>query len=590
MKLQFSLPIFTAIVFLISIQNAIAQTYTPSDRIPVADSTMNTQVSGSGNFNITGGVNKGQTLFHSFNDFSVPTNGSANFINSTNPRDIITRVTGGNFSDINGLVNSNGANLFLINPNGIVFGTGARLNVGRAFMASTANSLDLVSAGGKITFGTNPNGDAPLLSIAPNVIFDVSRLNMGGGAGQIRNFGTLQTTNNSQYIGLIGGNVTLDGGKIIAPGGRVDIGGLNSAGTASVNSDGLVFDGIGLSRSDISLSNGASVSVRANDTLNPVNPVFFPNAAAPGSSINISGNRVSIANSGSRFIANANNSINQSLGGLDAGLDVNSGVKTGKVGDIKIDATGDITIQKSAIFNLVRSGAEGTGGGIKFTGNNISISDKSEISTTLSQNAVGRGGNIDITARGNFNFSQPNYPDVTVALLDANTESTADSVIAASTYGRGDSGKITIAAGGDALVSDNSAISSSVSSTGLGSSGGIKVDANSLIVRNGGQLLSSAEGSTNQPGNTKNNSGNIDVTTKGDITIFGSNNITNLNPNNNDRFARIESNSFRTGDAGKVTITSGGKLSILNRSEISSSIRKGGTGTDYDRCQRNNTF
>ncbi len=581
MKPKLWLSFLTIIVLIPNAQIAKAQTYQPSNRTPVADSTLGTQVSGTGNnFNITGGLNRGQTLFHSFTDFSVPTNGQANFTKPVGNRDIITRVTGGVFSDINGLVNTNGANFFLINPSGIVFGTGAQLNVGKAFVGTTANSIDLVDGSGRlIKFGTNPNSDAPLLSVAPNVMFDVSRLTMGGGNGQISNFGTLQTTNNSQYIGLIGGNVTLDGGKIIAPGGRVDIGGLNSAGAVSVNSDGLVFDGISLSRSDVALSNGASVSVRANDTLSPVNPVFFPNAISPGSSINISGNKISISNSGDRFIANTSNSINQSLGGLDAGLDVNSGVKTGKIGNITLDATGDITIQKSALFNLVRSGAEGTGGGIKITGNNIAISDKSEISTTLAQNAVGSGGNIDITARGNFNFSQLNYPDVTVALLDANTESTADSLISASTYGSGDSGKITIAAGGDAVVSDNSAISSSVSSTGLGSSGGIKIDANSLIVRNGGQILTSVEGTTNQPGNTKHNSGNIDVTTKGDLTIFGSNTIANLNPNNYDRFARIETNSFRTGDAGKVTITSGGKLSILNRGEISSSIRKGGTGT-----------
>ena len=144
MKTKFWLPLVTLTNVVIITQPAIwqanAQTYQPTNRAPVADNTLGTQVSGNGNnFNITGGVNRGQTLFHSFTDFSVPTNGSANFANPVGNRDIITRVTGNLFSDINGTVNTNGANFFLINPNGIVFGTNARLNVGKAFVGSTAN-------------------------------------------------------------------------------------------------------------------------------------------------------------------------------------------------------------------------------------------------------------------------------------------------------------------------------------------------------------------------------------------------------------------------------------------------------------------
>jgi filamentous hemagglutinin family protein len=237
MKSKFSLSLLILTSLVVSIQSAnaqqipIAQPYKASDRIPVADSTqIGTQVSGNGSiFNITGGVNKGQTLFHSFTDFSVPTDGTANFVNSTNPRDIITRVTGNVFSDINGTVNTNGANFFLINPNGIVFGTKAQLNVGRAFVGSTANSIDLVDAGGgTFNFGVNREGDAALLTFNSNVLFNPSRLIISGsnpGTKGIENYGTLQTTNDNQYIASIGGNVTLNGGKIITPGGRIDLGG-----------------------------------------------------------------------------------------------------------------------------------------------------------------------------------------------------------------------------------------------------------------------------------------------------------------------------------------------------------------------------
>ena len=564
MKPKFTLSFLTLTTLVVGTQNAIAQTYQPTNRTPVSDNTLGTQVSGTGNnFNITGGVSKGQTLFHSFTDFSVPTNGQANFTNPVGNRDIITRVTGNLFSDINGSLNTNGANFLLINPNGVVFGNNAQLNVGQTFVGSTANSIDLVGGGNTIKFGVNSSGDAALLSVAPNVLFDVSRLNLGGGNGAISNFGTLQTNNQSQYIGLIGGNVSLNGGKIIAPGGRVDLGGLNSAGDVSVNSQGLGFNGTGLERSNVTIANGASVSVRANQTLNPVVPAFFPTAVAPGSSINIGANRIDISNSGNRYISTQQNPINRELGGLDAGLEVNSGVKTGTIGNISLDATGDVQIQRGAIFNLVRSGAEGTGGGIKIVGNNIIVTDKSEISTSLSENATGRGGDIEIFARGNFSLFEPNYPDV-LALKDS-----PESLVAASTHGRGNSGKVTISAKGSVVVSDNNIIASSIGATGAGDSGQIKIDASSVTLNNGGQILTNgAESPTGAVGST----GNIDITTTGDITIRGSNIVENVNENSL-QLSRVSTNNSRKGNAGKITMTAPGKLSVLNRGTIVSSIR-----------------
>jgi filamentous hemagglutinin family protein len=575
MKTKFWLSFLTLSGLVFTSQIVCAQTYQPTNRTPVADNTLGTQVSGNGNnFDITGGLTKGQTLFHSFTDFSVPTNGQANFLNPAGNRDMITRVTGGLFSDINGTLNSNGANLFLINPNGIVFGANAQLNVGKAFVTSTANGINLVDGSGRgIIFGTNPNGDAPLLTINPDVLFNVSSLTMGGGNGAISNFGTLQTTNDSQYIGLIGGNVNFNGGKIIAPGGRVDIGGLKTNGTVSINGEGLVFNGANSARSDVSIANGSSINVRASQTLNPVDPIFFPSAVSPGSSINISANKLDLSNSGSRFIATTNNSINQASGGLDAGLDVNSGSKTGTVGNIKLDATGDIKIQKSAIFNLVRSGSQGNGGGIKITGNNIAVTDKSEISTNLSENATGRGGDIEINAKGNFDLAQPAAANIrTLALL-----STPDSVISANTAGNGNAGKITIAAKGKVLVRDTNTIASNVEATGAGDSGGIKIDASSLTVTNGGQILTFAIASkTGQKGNA----GNIDIKTTGDITIFGSKDPTVLKTMR-DRLkplARIASTTFRSGNAGKVTLIAPRKLLVSNRGAIWSQLRENGVG------------
>jgi filamentous hemagglutinin family protein len=498
---------------------ASGQALPPSVRTPQADQTLGTQVSGNGNnFNITGGLNRGQTLFHSFKDFSIPTGGAANFNNPVGTRDIITRVTGNLFSDINGTLNSKGANFLLINPNGVVFGPNARLNVGKAFAASTASGVDLIDGQGRqITFGTNPNGDAPLLKINPNVFLNISRLNMGASVPNnpgIVNYGKLQTNNDGQYIGLIGGNVTLDGkyggGKIIAPGGRVDLGGLNSAGTISTDLQGLVFGGNGLTLGDVLLTNDASVSARANGTLGTVNP-FFSNLVVAGSNININANNLNVLNSGAKS--------NTGFAAIDNGLAENSGVKTQSGGNINVNATGLVNLDNANIKNTLRPGAEGKIGDININANSLSLINKSIISSRTS--GKGNAGDININANS---LSLINNSDISTINL----------------FGNGDAGDINI-------------------------------NANSL------SLINSSDISTS---NTlgKGDAGNINVKTTGDISIVGttpqSTQVTTLKSND----SSISSDTFGQGNTGKITIDTRGKLLLLNGGSINSRIGSAAVG------------
>jgi filamentous hemagglutinin family protein len=90
---------------------------------------------------------RGSHLFHSFGQFNVPTNGSATFRGPAAIENIVGRVTGGQVSSIDGVLRSEiaGANLYLLNPSGVLFGPNARLDVRGSFHVSTADYLRLAN-------------------------------------------------------------------------------------------------------------------------------------------------------------------------------------------------------------------------------------------------------------------------------------------------------------------------------------------------------------------------------------------------------------------------------------------------------------
>jgi filamentous hemagglutinin family protein len=133
------------------------------------DGTLGTQVNGFaiapciGLCTIDGGTIRGPNLFHSFKDFSIPTGGQAWFDNALQIQTIFTRVTGSSLSTIDGLIKTNGtASLFLLNPNGILFGPHAALDIGGSFLATTANAFTF--GDGREFSATNPQAP-PLLTL-----------------------------------------------------------------------------------------------------------------------------------------------------------------------------------------------------------------------------------------------------------------------------------------------------------------------------------------------------------------------------------------------------------------------------------------
>lgn len=214
--------------------SAIAQ-ITPDGTLP-----NNSNVTQVGNtLNITGGTQAGGNLFHSFKEFSVPTGGTALFNNAVDIQNIISRVTGKSISNIDGLIRANGtANLFLINPNGIIFGQNARLNIGGSFIGSTASSLKFADG---FEFSAKTPQTTPLLTVSVPI-----GLQFGGSAGDIRVQESKLVVPFNKTLALVGGNITLEGKVILAvgnengirsvwgdEGGQIELGGV--AGTSLVS-------------------------------------------------------------------------------------------------------------------------------------------------------------------------------------------------------------------------------------------------------------------------------------------------------------------------------------------------------------------
>ncbi len=194
---------------------AIAGLPAQAQIIPDATLPVNSQVAaGCQVCAIAGGTVRGSYLFHSFREFSIPTGGAAQFQNAPQIHTILNRVTGSQASRIDGLIQANGtANVFLLNPNGITFGPNASLQVGGAFVASTAPSFQFPD--GSEFSAINPQAP-PLLAV--NV---TPGLQYGRGLAPIENSGNL-AVNPGQSLTLSGSDV-LHRGTLTAPGGRVEL-------------------------------------------------------------------------------------------------------------------------------------------------------------------------------------------------------------------------------------------------------------------------------------------------------------------------------------------------------------------------------
>ncbi|MDY6936038.1 MAG: filamentous hemagglutinin N-terminal domain-containing protein [Cyanobacteriota bacterium] len=502
------------------------------------------------NDRIDGGAVRGGNLFHSFGEFNIDTGRGAFFDNPAAVDNILTRVTGGNPSNIFGTLGVLGdANLFLVNPSGIVFGPEARLDVGGSFFASTAGGI-LFPDGYEFS-ATNPDAP-PLLTVNVPIGLQFGA-NPGGiinqsvatnDAGEVRGL----SVPSGETLALVGGNVTLDGGNVQPRGGRVELGGLAGVGTVGVNADGSLSFPDGVERADVSLGNAADVNVRAGG--------------------------------GGEIAINTGNFQMSGGSTLRAGIESGMGAPDAQAGDISIDATQSIFLSEtSQILNGVLSADSiGNAGDIDIATESLFATGNSGIVTFT--DGLGNGGAITVRATdtrletdsifqsGIFSEGVGNAGDIDISTGSLNI--TSGGGLNAFTQGTGNAGNIGVRA--DSVSVDGfttspdgstffSGIQSSVDAGGVGNAGDVEISANSVSLSNravvgsstsargdGGRVSIRAETVTFDSGSevqnqvfptAVGNSGGIEIVT-GSLFI-----------NNG---SRLISDTFGRGNAGKIEI------------------------------------
>lgn len=469
------------------------------------DGTMGAATTLSGpNYAITPGLGtqRGANLFHSFSTFSVPTGGSATFSGPSSVSRVVSRVTGGAVSSIDGKIAStiSGADVYLINPAGVVFGANASLDVSGSFHASSASSVRFPDGG---VFDAATPANTVLSVDAP------SSFGFASNPAAVTVNGASLSVANGKTISLSGGDVTVNGGGLTANTGRVNLTAAAGGATMTI-ADGAVTAKGGT----VKVTNEARVSARGSGG---------GNIAIRGGALVVDGAaRVRADNTGSR----------------DA------------IGGVTVDAT------------------------------TVTVSDKGQISANTESS--GKAGTVDITA-DTFKVLGDGVTVQTLVMARSTAASTGDAGtvrvransvelrfggdITASSLGMGDAGLVEIF-GGDILLShDNAGVGAGTgifalaSSSAGGNAGVVNISGRSLTVLGGAQV-STRTGSSGQAGAI---TVNVD-----DLTLSG-----HLGQDSSQ--IASQNTAGASGDAGSIVITAKNVV-VSDGAHITSKSRGAGKG------------
>jgi large exoprotein involved in heme utilization and adhesion len=497
------------------------------------------------------------------------------------------------------------ANLFFLNPNGLIFGPNARLDVRGSFIGSTASGLQFGTQGDFNT--TTPQPPSPLLTVKPSALL-FTQMQAGGIVNRARSTDrTGLTVPTGSSLLLIGGNILSDDGQLTVSGGRIELGGLAAPGTVALtNNDDRwqVSFPTGVQRSDITLSNEGLIAntgglddiAITGRTITVANTPLLP-VVLKGTGI--SGQRAGdlILNATGTVSFDYSNTQNNGLGNAiveETGrLSItaeNISLKRTSLGSVagssnrgtSLNASGTITLDGSFIEAGRNPQAGETSGNIDITARNLTLTNGSSISIsgitttndvgkislqvldtlslfgkssiTTSDNASGgvldrRSGDIEIQAGALFLNGQDN-------LISTFSNSSRP-------------GNVQIQA--DTITVNGGDIRST--STGVADGGSIDIQTRVLSVMTGGSVATSSRGAGN--------SGNLSIGASEAIEVKGNSPEPIQLGDGSSAFvsSRLSASSLGTGNAGTLTLNTG-RLSVLDSAAITSGSSVSGRAGD----------
>jgi filamentous hemagglutinin family protein len=494
------------------------------------------------------GTTRGANLFHSFQTFSILTGESATFTGPDNIANVISRVTGGETSTIDGLLHSEvgQADFFFINPAGVMFGPKAQVDVPAAFHVGTADELRFED--GAVFSAVDPA--ASNLSVA-----------------RPESFGFLSPQPAS---------ITINGSQLeFAPNSRASIaaGDVTIQGAASLVSDGgdIQITAVGESGDVVPLADGPANSA-GNGTIAITESSTIDVSGTEGSeTVKLRGGFVEIVGSkikGGTVEVHATDSITITGSGPAAtgGIFTRPRSELGANGAsiLLLAPEARVTIADGGI--LQSGGVAGNSGSVSIEANELRILNLSGVDA----NTFGSGaaGNICIQVSGSISLENRSFiqaatygtgPAGRVVIRAGDLGVLNRSEITASTFATGPGGSVDIDIAGSLLIEDGSVIGN-LTSEGPGRASGIRVKATTLEIRNGGSIARRLSGN--------NRDGGTIVVEATDLVIDGEGTAS----------TGILSEAFSgLGKAGDIRVTATGRLEISNGGRIRSVTRDEGT-------------
>ena len=415
----------TLVLFLTTAPISDAQEVTTSITSTIGTGDLGTTVTHTGAhlYDIGGGTRSGDgtgpILFHSFGDFSIGQSDIANFFNDSGltTTNIIGRVTGGNPSSIDGIIQTTGfdnANLFLVNPFGIVFGPHGSFDVGGSVSFSTAQYLRLFNSliGASANFYANPTSDGMANSVFP--VFAMAPVDAFGFLPSAYGFVTAPDP---------GATITVLGSALsVLPGQSISLVGRDVVIQGDTLPDGTVLQPAHLSAPNgtIHLASTASPGEFDVTMLQPIPNVdgtsftsFGSVSLAPASSIDVSGARTVFVKGGQLVLSindatltTSESTAQQDTITLSQGSSIvtsTSGVEPGA--DVQI-TVGNLNLNGVGTGITTETAGDGNGGNLTLNIKTLLLTDSAGIFSNGNQNflfgqgGLGLGGNVTIQGLG----------------------------------------------------------------------------------------------------------------------------------------------------------------------------------------------